>query len=189
MAPTLSPAPTSTTALTFPCLVYIVLDAFASEIYWSLFDYETRSTIAGKRAGTYTHEDEVMEIVPLIPGRNYRFRISDIYGDGIFGPGTGYSVIFGTKIVDGLRLVEGSGDFGPGRSHNFTVPEHMPSSLPSIAPTTTPTITAASSSPTITNSLAKDGLTTIDVPSLSLRRSVVVSLGVSMVVLLVGSVL
>jgi hypothetical protein len=169
--------------------VYIVLDSFASEIYWSILDYETRSTIAGKRAGTYIHEDEVTEMIHLIPGRTYRFRISDIYGDGLFGPGTGYSVIFGNNIVDGVRLVEGSGNFGSGRTHNFTVPEHMPSSVPSMTPTATPTMTAASSSPTFTTALVKDGLTTTDVPSLSLQRSIVVSLGVSMVGLLLGSAL
>jgi hypothetical protein len=117
-----------------PCLIWIVMDIFPMEIGWKLKDSVTKEYVVEVPIGSYTlTDDEVVVPVDLIPGRGYRFIIVDEYGDGLGGLDAGYSVILGTDLKNGVRLLEGKGTFGARGGRSFTVPG-ADAAMPSLSP-------------------------------------------------------
>jgi hypothetical protein len=95
-------------------------DLFASEIAWALIAGETGEIVASRPYGFYRYENEVREIVQLIPGKYYTFTINDFYGDGIASKGY-YQIL----SAGGAVLVHADGMFGGQAVHQFRAP-HVP---------------------------------------------------------------
>jgi hypothetical protein len=148
-APTFSPSPTLWLQ---PCLVWIVMDYHPEDIGWRITDSVTKEIVVQVSNGTYTcMDDEVVVPIDLIPGRDYRFIIFDAAGNGIRNDGfTGYSVVLGTNLVHGIRLLEGSPKFGARGSRTFTVPVVDPTTR-TMTPSSLPFLALASESPTTTS--------------------------------------
>jgi hypothetical protein len=159
------------------------MDRYPEDIGWRITDSVTKEIVFEVSNGTYTlTDDEVVVPIDLIPGRDYRFIILDAVGDGLHDDGfTGYSIILGTNLVHGVRLLEGSPEFGARGGRTFTVPlvdpttrTMAPSSVPiharTMAPSSLPFLTVASESPT---------MTTTDVSELNVSESISLSGSVS----------
>ena len=158
-----------------PILVYIVLDDFGEEVSWQIHDITPGLESPGNDAalegmgiprivaevgeGIYGFHDEVLETVYLEAGHTYRFFIFDGFGDGLgrsYCPFSSYSVILGRNVDSGVRLVNGTGDFGLENFHDFTIPDvsaepspapsqvtPMPTMFPTSFPSATPTVTSS----------------------------------------------
>ena len=95
--------------------------------------------MAQRPYGYYTYQNEVEELITLIPGQQYNFTIKDIYGDGITNKGW-YQIVTSS---DRSILVISDGMFGRERHHTFDVPFEVPSmetSVPSSVPSDRPSM-------------------------------------------------
>jgi len=137
--PTISPAPT---ILTVQAVINIHFDSFATEIAWSLVESNSGQIVAQRPYGYYEHDNEVEELVTLIPGEEYSFTIKDIYGDGIIN--RGYYQILSSS--DGSVLVHATGLFGREDAHTFQAPFLSPSTPPTPSPSRVPIIDTHSES-------------------------------------------
>jgi hypothetical protein len=85
VVPTVSPAPTE---YKIRIWIEIFLDYWACKILWKLQDLSTKEVVEELSAGTYEFEDGVGEAFNILPSREYKFTIENMYGDDLVAGGT-----------------------------------------------------------------------------------------------------
>lgn len=149
--PSISPAPT---VYKVPVLLTIRFDEYSHEVGWSIWDDNEETLYRSVSVTTYDKLEVVHEVTMLPPGHNFTFIIIDRNADGIMGAGTRYELKLSIDSETGepsssdysnaddsrsFVLVEGDGDFGAIRKHNFYLPvqDEFPTSAP-VAPSVSP---------------------------------------------------
>ena len=124
--PSLLPSSPAPSVSEVPLNVTIVSNGWQGSLSWVIMDTKNHSLVYAEAANmTYHVGLQVQEEVFVPRGRNYTFTIKDSAGKGISGPNAGYNVTLVYSAVnngDEIILVNGDGQFGYHRSHNFTVP-------------------------------------------------------------------
>uniref|UniRef100_A0A7S4SJ16 subtilisin n=1 Tax=Ditylum brightwellii TaxID=49249 RepID=A0A7S4SJ16_9STRA len=153
-APTMSPTPLDCSEDVIE--IRITTDLYPTETAWFLTDICSNTEVAEKLLGDYTLSNyEYITLICVPPGREYSFKITDEFGDGIccnFGDGS-YDILY-----NGEPVASGSGTFAAEEIKTFgqcgtSPPSPAPSLAPqsSIGPTSShsPTYSPA---PTVTSS-------------------------------------
>lgn len=80
VVPTVSPAPT---VFTVPLWIELFMDEWPEDISWQVVDQGTGKIVKKSPSYEGNTDDEIVELVPLTPGRTYEFTIMDKFGDGL----------------------------------------------------------------------------------------------------------
>jgi hypothetical protein len=113
----------SCTYTCFNVTLTIDTDCWGGETGWTITD-DLGNVVASVAAGTYGNQATFTWNDCLNTGC-YVFNITDTFGDGLFGTGSGCAVDGNYSMVDDLGNVlfqMGDPNFGSGTSHNFCLP-------------------------------------------------------------------
>lgn len=98
----------------------LVLDRYGDETTWKIVDADNNLIASGGPYGTGANNNlqANKNFIFCLPSGDYTFSIYDSEDDGMT-----WANVLGTYVVksNGVALFNGLGDFGPSRSHNFTL--------------------------------------------------------------------